>query len=64
MQTRTYNDDTQDMFDHIYESIKDTETPEYKRYQEIVTLYSYHPDDDFEEIIKIMIDEIELEFMQ
>jgi hypothetical protein len=62
MKYRTYDDDTLDMFDHIYESIKDPSTPEYKRYTEIVKTYKYHPDDDFEKIINIMIDEIEMEF--
>lgn len=62
MKYRTYDDDTLDMFDHIYESIKDPSTSEYKQYMELVKTYNYHPDDDFETIINIMIEEVEMDF--
>lgn len=61
MKYHTHDDDTLDFFDHVYDAIKDPSTPEYKQYMHIVKTYNYHPDDDFEQIINIMIDEIEME---
>ena len=54
--------DNEEVFDYYYEMIKDPDSVEYKRYMDIAKTYDYHPDDDFEKIINIMIDEFDFEF--
>ena len=53
--------DNEEVFDYYYEMIKDPDSVECKRYMDIVKTYDYHPDDDFEKIINIMIDEFDFE---
>lgn len=58
-----YDDNTLDYFDHVYEAIKDPQSPEYDQYMEIVRKYNFHPDDDFEKILNIMVEETDISTM-
>lgn len=60
---KRYDDNTLDYFDHVYECIKDPQSPEYIKYMEIVREYNLHPDDDFEKILNIMIEDAEIDIM-
>lgn len=54
--------DETEAFDYFYEMIQNADSEEYKQYMDIVRTYNLHPDDDFEKIINIMIDEIDSRF--
>lgn len=56
-----YYDETE-AFDYFYEMVQNHHSEEYKQYMDIVRTYNLHPDDDFEKIINIMIDEIDSQF--